>query len=33
MVHDTIQFLVTNKWWLVALIPVALVIMVLKARG
>lgn len=30
---DVIQFVVANKWWFIAIIPFALAIMVLKARG
>lgn len=30
---EVIEFVVANKWWFIALIPFAIVIMVLKARG
>ena len=30
---DVIQFFVTYKWWLIAIIPFAIAIMVIKARG
>ncbi len=30
---DVIQFVVMNKWWFIALIPIALVIVVMRIRG
>lgn len=30
---DAITFIVANKWWLAALIPFAIAILVLKLRG
>lgn len=32
-VGDVIEFLVTYKWWLFALIPFGLAVMVLRSRG
>jgi len=30
---DVLQFIVVHKWWLIALIPFAIVIVALKIRG
>ncbi len=30
---DVIQFIVMNKWWFIALIPIVLVIVVMRIRG
>jgi hypothetical protein len=31
--NDVIEFAVVYKWWIVALLPFAIAIMALKARG
>ncbi len=30
---EVIEFVVANKWWFIAVIPFAIAVMVLKARG
>jgi len=30
---DILTFIVANKWWFIALIPIAIVIIVVKIRG
>ncbi len=32
-ISDVITFIVANKWWFFALIPIAIVIIVVKIRG
>lgn len=32
-VSDVIQFVVVYKWWIIALLPVAIAIMVIRSRG